>query len=101
MQIRLEESGGDLVAWLAGELDHHAAEDVRRELDAALDRRRGGRLVLDLSRLTFMDSSGIGVVIGRYKKVKSTGGRLAVRGLTEKTDRILRLAGLYSIIERE
>ena len=101
MTVRVEEKEGVLVAWLSGELDHHAAEDVRRELDTALTRRPARKVVLDMSRLTFMDSSGIGVVLGRYKKVKETGGRMAVRGLSDKMDRILRLAGIYSVVDRE
>lgn len=101
MNVRLEERPTEVIAWLTGELDHHAAEFVRRELDTALDMRRGCRLVLDMSGLSFMDSSGIGVILGRYKKVKAAGGRLAVRGVNEKMDRILRLAGLYQVVERE
>jgi stage II sporulation protein AA (anti-sigma F factor antagonist) len=99
--VRVEEKEGVLVAWLSGELDHHAADTVRNELDRALVRKRGGKVVLDMSKLTFMDSSGIGVVLGRYKKVKEAGGKLSVRGLSDKMDRILRLAGIYTIIDRE
>jgi stage II sporulation protein AA (anti-sigma F factor antagonist) len=99
--VKMEEREGVLVAWLSGELDHHAADSVRTELDTALSRRRGAKVVLDMSKLTFMDSSGIGVVLGRYKKVKEAGGKLSVRGPSDKMDRILRLAGIYSVIERE
>ncbi len=101
MTVRVEEKEGVLVAWLAGELDHHAAADVRETLDRALNRKPARRVVLDMSRLTFMDSSGIGVVLGRYKKVKEAGGSMAVRGLSDKMDRILKLAGIYSVVERE
>lgn len=101
MTVKVEEKDGALVAWLAGELDHHAADEVRRELDSALARRRGGKVVLDMSKLTFMDSSGIGVVLGRYRKVKEAGGRLTVRSPSDKTDRLLRLAGIYTVIEKE
>lgn len=101
MTVKVEEKDGTLVAWLSGELDHHAADDVRRELDNAFSRKRGARVVLDMSKLTFMDSSGIGVVLGRYKKVKEAGGRLTVRDPSAKTDRLLRLAGIYTVIEKE
>lgn len=101
MTVKVEEKEGVLVAWLSGELDHHAADTAKAELDSALMRRKGGKVVLDLSRLTFMDSSGIGVVLGRYKKVKESGGKLAVRSPSEKMDRILRLAGIYSVVDRE
>jgi stage II sporulation protein AA (anti-sigma F factor antagonist) len=101
LTVKVEEKDGVFVAWLSGDLDHHAAEDVRRELDSALVRKKGGRVVLDMSRLTFMDSSGIGVVLGRYRKVKEAGGRLTVRAPSAKTDRLLRLAGIYTVIEKE
>ena len=101
MTVRVEEKEGVLVAWLAGELDHHAAADVRETLDKALNRKPARRVVLDMSRLTFMDSSGIGVVLGLYKKLKETVGSMAVRGLSDKMDRILKLAGIYSVVERE
>jgi stage II sporulation protein AA (anti-sigma F factor antagonist) len=99
--VKVEEKDGVVVAWLSGELDHHAADDVRRQLDAALHRREPRRLVLDMSKITFMDSAGIGVVLGRYKKVKEAGGRMSVRGLNSRMDRILMLAGVYSVVERE
>jgi stage II sporulation protein AA (anti-sigma F factor antagonist) len=101
LTVRVEEKEGVVVAWLTGELDHHAADDVRRKLDEELYRRRSRRVVLDMSRLTFMDSSGIGVVLGRYRKVKEAGGRLSVRGLSDRVDRILRLAGVYTVVDRE
>ena len=101
MKVRMEEKNGVLVAWLSGELDHHAADSVRQELDSAMNIRNFQKLVLDMSRLTFMDSSGIGVILGRYKKLKDRGRRLAVRGLSEKMDRIMRLAGLYAVVDRE
>lgn len=101
MTVKVEEKDGVVVAWLSGELDHHAADDVRRQLDTALYRREPRKVVLDMSRLTFMDSAGIGVVLGRYRKVKESGGRMSVRGLNGRMDRILMLAGVYSVVERE
>jgi stage II sporulation protein AA (anti-sigma F factor antagonist) len=99
--VKVDEKDGVVVAWLSGELDHHAADDVRKQLDTALYRREPRRLVLDMSKLTFMDSSGIGVVLGRYRKVKESGGRMSVRGLSSRMDRILMLAGVYSVVEKE
>jgi stage II sporulation protein AA (anti-sigma F factor antagonist) len=96
--VKVDEKDGVVVAWLSGELDHHA---VRKQLDTALYRREPRRLVLDMSKLTFMDSSGIGVVLGRYRKVKESGGRMSVRGLSSRMDRILMLAGVYSVVEKE
>jgi stage II sporulation protein AA (anti-sigma F factor antagonist) len=99
--VKVEEKDGVLVAWLSGELDHHAADEVRRQLDTAMYNRPARKVVLDMSRMTFMDSAGIGVVLGRYRKVKEAGGRLAVRGPGVRVDKILSLAGVYSIVEKE
>jgi stage II sporulation protein AA (anti-sigma F factor antagonist) len=99
--VKVEEKDGVLVAWLSGELDHHAADDVRQQLDTALYRRGPRKVVLDMSRLTFMDSAGIGVVLGRYRKLKEAGGRLAVRGPGVRVDKILKLAGVYTVVDKE
>ena len=100
MNVRLEERPTEVIAWLTGELDHHAAEFVRRELDTALDMRKGCRLVLDMSGLSFMDSSGLGVVLGRYRALNARGGRLLLAGVPANIDRIFRLSGLYAVVER-
>ena len=83
---------------LEGELDHHSAESIRRQLDCAIARCRGG-LVLDFSHVVLMDSSGIGLLIGRYKKLKEKGMRLYVKNVNPQIDKIFRMSGLYSIIE--
>ncbi|MBR6816913.1 MAG: anti-sigma factor antagonist [Clostridia bacterium] len=84
---------------LEGELDHHNAPALRRKLDAALDRSRSG-LILDFSRVTLMDSSGIGLLIGRYKRAKDRGGKLYVQNVSPHIDKLFRMSGLYSIIEK-
>ena len=61
---------------ISGELDHHNAQSVRRELDGVIKRYSLSEMILDLKDLKFMDSSGIGVVLGRYKLLKKRGGNL-------------------------
>lgn len=85
---------------IEGELDHCSAERVRATLDALIADVRVRRLVIDLERLTFMDSSGIGVMLGRYRTLARRNGTLAVRGANPQVDRILRMSGLYQIIEK-
>ena len=89
-----------LTVCLSGELDHRAAASIRRELDGLLDDARVMRLVFDLSRLEFMDSSGIGLVIGRYKRMARRGGSVAVMDPDARVDRIFRMSGLYQLVER-
>lgn len=85
---------------IEGELDHCSAERVRATLDALIADARVKRLVIDLERLTFMDSSGIGVMIGRYRTLSRRNGTLAVRRPNPQVDRIFRMSGLYQIIEK-
>ncbi len=85
---------------LTGELDHHTAQSIREELDLLIFNPKITRLVLDLEGLSFMDSSGIGVVIGRYRQLKVRNGSLAIRRPSEHVDKIFKMAGLYQIIEK-
>ncbi len=88
-----------LTVRLTGELDHNAADGLRGELDGLIDETGARRLVLDLSGLEFMDSSGVGLIIGRYKRMKRRGGSVAVRGVDARIDKVLRVSGLYQIVE--
>ena len=96
----IERHGNALVVSLAGELDHSAAGHVRVELDALIADTHARSLVFDLSQLRFMDSSGIGLIIGRYKLMKRQGGSVAIAGSNPRIDRIFEMAGLYQLVER-
>ena len=85
---------------LSGDLDHSAAMKIRQELDVLLADPGVRRLVFDLSGLGFMDSSGIGMMIGRYKMMTRRGGSVAVRPGSRQVDRLMELSGLYQIIEK-
>lgn len=89
-----------LIVRLQDELDHRAAAQMRPELDALLRDASIRRLVLDLKKLSFMDSSGIGFIIGRYKLMQRRGGSVAVVNADRRMDRIFQMAGLYELVER-
>ena len=82
------------------ELDHCCAVDVREEADSLIEKSGALHLLFDFSEISFMDSSGIGVVMGRYKKVIFQGGNIACCGVGTEIDRILTLSGLYRIMPR-
>ena len=67
MNVTLESSGNLLIAYLFGEIDHHTAVAVRSQIDSAIQDKLPGHLILDFKNVTFMDSSGIGLVMGRYR----------------------------------
>lgn len=81
------------------EVDHHVAKDLCKELDRLVESYGIIELVLDFSRTEFMDSSGIGVVIGRSKTMRFRGGSIAATGISKRVDTILRSAGLYQLLQ--
>ena len=89
-----------LTVRLTGELDHSAATSIRRDLDTLILQTGAKKLVFDLKALDFMDSSGIGLIIGRYKLMAQRGGSVAVRSPGARIDKIFRMAGLYQLVER-
>lgn len=91
---------GTITVQLSGELDHNTAAQIREELDELIEDPQISRLVFDLSGLSFMDSSGIGMMIGRYKTMMKRGGSIAVRAGNSQVDRLMELSGLYQIIEK-
>jgi stage II sporulation protein AA (anti-sigma F factor antagonist) len=87
-----------LVAVLTGELDHHSAETVRGALDLELEVHHDTWLILDLGGLTFMDSSGLGVILGRYRKIRSLGGEMAIVNIPHPLEKVVQIAGLQKIM---
>ncbi len=97
-QLVSESREGTLRVALEGEIDHHSAVDIRGRIDQMLYRQRPRRLELDLSRIGFMDSSGLGLVMGRLALIRELGGELAVIDPSPAILRIFRLAGMDRLI---
>ena len=91
---------GTLTVWLSGELDHRMAARVRQEIDELAEDSRVRRLIFDVSGLDFMDSSGIGLIIGRYKRLSRRGGSVAVSGPGKRIDQLFRMSGVYQVVDR-
>ncbi|MCI9414507.1 MAG: STAS domain-containing protein [Clostridiales bacterium] len=94
MSYRIETEGDTMTAWLGGELDHHTAAQMREQVDAAVDRLKPHQLRLDFSGISFMDSSGVGLIMGRYRLMNMLGGGLTVTGCSDRVRKMLMLAGL-------
>lgn len=92
---------GILEIKLTGEIDHHSAVNVRSEIDALIFDYRPKKVVLDLSEISFMDSSGLGLIMGRYALVKDFGGTFTLRAPTVAVMKILSLAGMERMIKIE
>lgn len=89
-----------LVIYVTDDLDHHAVTQLREYSDRLIDAGNIKHIIFDFTEVGFMDSSGIGLIMGRYKKVMFLGGRAAVTNVGEVVNRIFSLSGLYQIIER-
>lgn len=100
MELEATRRGSRVKASIQGELDHHSATAMRNQLDTLIADPAISELVLDLSGVTFMDSSGLGVILGRYRTLAQRGGRLLLSGVPVDIDRIFKMSGLYALVER-
>ena len=99
--LDIKENGDELLVRISGEIDHHSAVSVRTEIDAQIAELRPKRTVIELSSIDFMDSSGLGLIMGRYQKMRAIGGELVLREPNERIIKIFKLAGLEKIVEIE
>ncbi|SEF55005.1 anti-anti-sigma regulatory factor, SpoIIAA [Caloramator fervidus] len=99
MQLVFDKKDDVLIVKMIGELDHHSAEEVRIKLDNKIDETGLNKIIFDFAGVNFMDSSGIGVVIGRYKKVKEFNGKVALINLKPHVKKVFELGGLFKIIK--
>jgi stage II sporulation protein AA (anti-sigma F factor antagonist) len=90
-----------LIIRLSGELDHHTAEELREKVTDTLERELIRHIVFNLEHLTFMDSSGLGVILGRYKQIKNLGGEMVVCSISPTVKRLFEMSGLFKIIRLE
>lgn len=100
MQVKQRNHKNTLFISLDGELDEHTAEYTRINLDQAMLQTRAAQVVIDLANLRFMDSTGIGVLIGRYKKMKDRNVPIYIANPSTQAERIFKMTGLYSIMPR-
>ena len=97
MAVQLQMKQGALIAFLDGEIDHHCARELREEIDSAASRTQPRVLTLDFSGVQFMDSSGVGLIMGRYRLVSEWGGEICVANLPRRLERLVSLAGIRDL----
>jgi len=88
-----------LIVKLSGELDHHTSESLRRKIDRYYSSKNLSNLILDLRDLKFMDSSGIGLIMGRYKMCKDKKGNISIVSTSPYINRMLKMSGIYQIVD--
>ena len=98
MEVELMHKSGNLLVRLKGELDHHSAEEIRKTIDQEWEKELARNIIFDLKDLKFMDSSGVGVIMGRYKQARQKGGKVAICGLSPSLVKIVELSGLGKLV---
>ena len=100
MQINAKIYQDTLYIQIAGELDEHTANYAKMTIDSQLDEAECKQVVMDLSNLEFMDSTGIGVLMGRYKKMKQRGIPIFIANPSVQADKIFRMTALYEVMPK-
>ncbi len=99
MTVEFSKAGRLLIVIMNGDLDHCSSEEIRYKIEKEYKRINAKNILFDFSNVNFMDSSGIGMIIGRYKKIEINGGKVAVTCINENIRKIFEMSGLFKIIE--
>lgn len=92
-------SDSGLIISMSAELDHHLADEMREVIDDIIDSRGVVNVIFDFSKIGFMDSAGIGLIMGRYKKIRGR-GQIYITGANDSISRILLISGLHKLVVR-
>lgn len=92
-------SDNGLIISMSAELDHHLADEMREVIDDIIDSRGVVNVIFDFSKIGFMDSAGIGLIMGRYKKIRGR-GQIYITGANDSIGRILLISGLHKLVVR-
>ena len=101
MEKNYKVEGTQLIYQMPQEVDHHIAKELCKDLDRLIESQGIGELVLDFSRTEFMDSSGIGLLMGRFKLMRALGGTVYIANAGERIRKVLMLSGIHKIIPIE
>ncbi len=101
MSVEINVTGEVVTAYLSGELDHHTAKEMRQTVDNAVELNMPTLLILDFGGVTFMDSSGIGLVMGRYRNLIKSGAQLHISSAPPQIYKMLKLAGIEKLAKLE
>lgn len=99
MEIQFKKIDDNLVVYPIGEIDHHTAVELRTSIDKHYENSYAKNIIIDFKDIGFMDSSGIGMIIGRYKNTSKKGGTVVVANVNDSLSKIFTLSGLGKIIK--
>jgi len=98
MKILTAAKDGEYIVQITGEIDHHSAPGIREEIDGYLERNRPKKLIMDLGGTSFMDSSGLGLILGRLRKTQEMKMEMVLANPSVSVLRILQLAGVEKLL---
>lgn len=90
-----------LLAKITGEIDHHTARWLRMDIDTAIQDKEPKKLLMDFSGVSFMDSSGVGLVMGRHKNMRERGGRVELKNMPDYIEKVMSLAGMDKLLNEK
>lgn len=99
METVYQNEDKSLTLKITEELDHHTVEKIRRRADYEIERYIPRKVILDFNSVSFMDSAGIGLILGRYKNISILGGKLEVVNVSKQVIKILNMSGISKLIE--
>lgn len=98
MNVKYNKEDKLLVMEITEEIDHHTTEKIRRRADYEIQRYMPKKVLFDFNNVSFMDSSGIGMVVGRYKLLAMLGGSLELANVNQKLEKVFEMSGVLKII---
>ncbi|MBQ5321121.1 MAG: anti-sigma factor antagonist [Oscillospiraceae bacterium] len=98
VELKYDSDRKSLAAVIIGEIDHHSAEGMRDKIDEAIYVFKPHKIILDFTSVSFMDSSGIGLIMGRYRTSRYHGGEVFVKVKDERIKKILSLSGIDKLV---
>lgn len=98
MPVDIDIDENSVTAYISGDIDHHSAADLRSKIDEAVERAYPEVLVLDFGGVTFMDSSGIGLVMGRWKLMRDISGRVVIENAPKTIKKVMKMSGIEKLI---
>ena len=97
MQVKLDKKETTLIAYLSGDIDHHSAKPIREEIDKEITEFSPSLLILDFGDVSFMDSSGIGLVMGRFKLMQTINGEIQITNTPLYISKVMRISGIEKL----
>ena len=97
MEVSIETKDKILTLFLQGEIDHHTEARIRQKADAAIENNKPETLIMDFFKVSFMYSSAVGLIMGRYRILNTWGGKIEVVNLSEQNYKMMKIAGMLKL----